>query len=56
MKQIRDYKLLFDYDFLIPNAKYTKTGVDICFDFKVHKSKYLMIRGGDFYALYDHVD
>lgn len=54
MKQIWDYQLLFDYDFLIPNAKYTKTGVDICFDFKVCKSKHLMIRGGDFYALYDH--
>lgn len=34
MKQIYEYDLLFNYDFLIPGLKATRSGIDIFFDFK----------------------
>ena len=44
-------------DFLIPTAQYVKKGkrdiLEIFPSFKVRKSKDLMIRGGDFYAIWD---
>lgn len=54
MKQIYEYDLLFNYDFLIPGLKATRSGIDIFFDFKAVTSKHLMIRGGDVYAMYDY--
>lgn len=50
---IYDFTLKYDYDFLIPKASVTKSGIDIFLDFKVRNSKYLMIRGGKPYAMYD---
>lgn len=40
-------------DFMMVTAKATKTGVDIVPVFKARKSKDLMIRGNDFYAIWD---
>lgn len=41
------------FDFLVISSKPTKTGVDIFPKFKLYpKSKDLMIRGGDFYAIW----
>ena len=48
-----DYKLSFDYDFIEPTAKATRSGYDIFLDFKLVPSKHLMIRGSGFYAMYD---
>lgn len=53
MKSIYEFTLKYDYDFLIPKVNVVKSGIDIFLDFKVRNSKYLMIRGGKVYAMYD---
>ena len=40
-------------DFMMITTRNTKSGVDLYPKFKVQKSKDLMIRGGDFYAIWD---
>lgn len=47
------YDLSFNYDFIEPVAKATRSGYDIFLDFQLVPSKHLMIRGSSFYAMYD---
>lgn len=53
MKGIWEYELLYPYDFLIPSITYKNGTEHIFLDFKPRRSKHLMIRGSDFYAIYD---
>ena len=40
-------------DFMMVTTRHTKTGIEIYPVFKAQKSNDLMIRGGDFYAIWD---
>ena len=41
------------FDFLVTSSRVTRTGIEIYPKFKITKSKDLMVRGGDFYAIWD---
>lgn len=53
MKPIWEYELLYPYDFLIPSIMNKNSTYYVFLDFKPRRSKHLMIRGSDFYAIYD---
>ena len=40
-------------DFMTISTNFTKSGVEVFPKFKMKKSEDLMIRGGDFYAIWD---
>lgn len=50
---MKDIELLFDYDFIRPTAVATRSGYDIFVDWDLVPSKHIMIRGNNFYAMYD---